>query len=214
MKHLIGFATMAHNLAEKLIELEFDEETHTYYFDNKVIPGVTTVIKPLMNFDNINEEVLQRKSVLGTAAHKATELFDEDNLDESSVHPAIIPYLDAWKKFRDETKIEILSSEAKVFYQKYGYAGTYDRIALLYGSPCLIDIKCTSVLGPHVGTQLAAYKEAHNATNDFQVSNRFAVQLRPDGTYRLQEYKDRTDFPVFLSCLQIYKWKNKHAITN
>lgn len=202
---------MAHNLAIKSTGLQFNEETHTYYFDNKVIPGVTTVIKPLMNLDHINEEVLDRKSKIGTAAHKATELFDEDNLDESTLHPIIVPYLDAWKKFRDETKIEIVSSEAKVFNQKYGYAGMYDRIGVLYNEPSLIDIKCTAVLGAHVGNQLAAYKEAHNAENEFQVSKRFAVQLRPDGTYRLEEYKDRSDFPVFLSCLQIYKWRSKNV---
>lgn len=202
---------MAHNLAESFQELQFDEESHTYYFDNKIIPGVTSVIKPLMDLDHIDQEVLERKSKIGTAAHKATELFDEDNLDESNLHPIIVPYLDAWKKFRNETKIEIVSSEAKVFNQKYGYAGMYDRIAVLYDNPCIIDIKCTAVLGAHVGNQLAAYKEAHNAENEFQVKNRFAVQLRPDGTYRLEEYKDRTDFPVFLSCLQIYKWRMKNV---
>jgi hypothetical protein len=43
-----------------------------------------------------------------------------------------------------------------------------------------------------------------------KVLDRFALGLRPDGTYRLQPYSDPLDWQCFLSHVTIHNWKAKH----
>jgi len=188
-----------------------DEATHTYTVGSRIIPGVTTAIKPLTNFDNIPPHVLEYKRGLGVAVHKACELYDLGTLDKASVDPAAQPYLDAWIKFLADTHFKIESLERIVYHQAYQYCGTNDRTGMLNGHSCVIDLKTTAVLSPAVGVQTAAYLAAANETLAVPLTHRFGLQLKPDGTYRLEEYKDRSDFSTFLACLQLHNWRTKHG---
>ena len=76
----------------------------------------------------------------------------------------------------------------------------------------LIDKKTTYDILPSVGPQVAAYAEAWNETNQPKVRRRFAVQLIPDGTYKLHECGDATDFAVFLSALTLSNWLKQHNL--
>jgi hypothetical protein len=40
---------------------------------------------------------------------------------------------------------------------------------------------------------------------------RYAVQLFDNGKFKLHEFKDKADIGVFLACLQLYRWKEKHG---
>lgn len=191
-----------------------DEATHTYTVKGVVIPGVTTVIKPLINYDNIPSHVLEWKRGLGVAVHKACELYDMGKLDKNSIDPAVEMYLNAWMRFLRETKFQIETLESVVYHKGYRYAGTNDRTGILNGNRCVIDLKTTAQLSPAVGVQTAAYMAAENerlVISPFQLTHRFGLQLKPDGSYRLQEYKDISDFSTFLGCLQIYNWRARHG---
>ena len=123
------------------------------------------------------------------------------------------PYLVAWIRFIDDTGFRVEMNEQFVFHDRYFYAGTLDRVGLLNGVRSVIDIKTVAVLGPHTGVQLAAYQEALNSNlkKADHINKRFAVQLKPDSTYRLQPYTDKSDFSVFTSLLNIHNWRQKHA---
>jgi hypothetical protein len=190
--------------------LLFDEASHTYTADGVVIPSVTQILAPLNDLSFIKPDVLQYKRELGTAVHKATELYDQGELDEATVPAVVQPYLDGWIRLRAELSFEILGMEERVFHPAHRYAGTYDRLVLLDGKRCIWDLK-TGGMFPSYGPQTAAYKNAVEKASGKRVEARFTVELRDDGTYRLHEMTDPEDWPVFLGCLALHRFKNKHA---
>ncbi|WP_313818749.1 PD-(D/E)XK nuclease family protein [Cupriavidus sp.] len=190
--------------------LLFDEASHTYTADGVVIPSVTQILAPLNDLSFIKPDVLQYKRELGTAVHKATELYDQGELDEATVPAVVQPYLDGWIRLRAELSFEILGMEERVFHPAHRYAGTYDRLVLLDGKRCIWDLK-TGGMFPSYGPQTAAYKNAVEKASGERVEGRFTVELRDDGTYRLHEMTDPEDWPVFLGCLALHRFKNKHA---
>lgn len=190
--------------------LHFDEASHTYTVDGVVVPSVTQILAPLNDLSFIKPDALQYKRDLGTAVHKATELHDLGELDEDSVADVVRPYLDAWIRLRRETKLEILGMEKRVYHPAHRYCGTYDRLVKFDGRRCMWDLK-TGAMYPSYGPQTAAYKNAEEKESGKRIEGRHTIELRDDGTYRIHEMKDPDDWAVFLSCLTLYNFRNKHA---
>lgn len=193
-------------------EILLDTATHTYTVDGEVKPSVTQVMDILTDFIGVPSAVLERKRAIGIAAHKACELHDAGTLDVDSVHDLVIPYLNAYMKFKRESGIEVIANETLVYNSPHDYCGTVDLIAKINGKKAVIDIKCTAEIYDYVGVQLAAYADAvaSHRPDIGMVFERYAVQLKPDGTYRLKKFEDKFEFITFLGCLQVYKWRKKH----
>lgn len=192
-------------------DLDFDAATHTYTLEGRAIPNVTRVLEPLEHFDKVPPSILEYASERGTAVHRATELYDTGELDEASLDDELVPYLEGWKKFLDESGFQILRIERRVYHERYRYAGTLDRQGILGDDPWIIDIKTVSQLSPVTGLQTAAYADPAHEDKRTKAPRRGAVQLRPDGTYRLKEYREQTDFAVFLAALNLYNWRNRNG---
>lgn len=197
--------------------LQFDEGRHEYRFNGEVIPSVTAILKPLVDYSAIHPDVLKRASELGTLVHKTTELFDEGVLDEDDLDPILKPYLDGWKLFRHEVGFVPDTIEKRMYHPAFRYCGTSDRTGAIRGVKAVVDIKKMMTLGPVIGPQLAAYKEMHNLEGA-GIEKRYALGLRPDGTYRLQEFSDPSDLPCFMSLLTMLRaqetitnWRTKHG---
>ena len=191
-------------------QLVFDEERHEYSVDGRKLPGVTSLLSPLVDFSMVPRETLERARQLGQAVHKMTELYDQDDLDEDSLSDELRPFLTGWMRFRTECHFEPLTIERRMHHPLYRYAGTSDRTGVVKGRIAVIDIKKMFVLGAHIGPQLAAYEKLHQSEG-LQVVDRYALGLRPDGSYRLQPFTDPLDWQCFLSHLTIRNWKTKHA---
>lgn len=189
--------------------LTFDAATHTYYFNGQIVPGVTTVLQPLSNFDAVPPHVLQAASDFGTAVHLACELDDLGELDEASLGDPLVPYLKAWRKFSAEHNVVWEKIEHQVYHGTMRFAGTLDRFGLVNGKRTVVDIKSSVQLYPSVGPQLAAYANA--LTEPF--ADRMAVQLKADGTYVAKAYTEPSDWPVFCSLLTLRTWCARHRIT-
>lgn len=187
--------------------LTFDEAAHEYRFKGVVVPSVTQILQQVTDFSHINPTVLARKAQIGTATHLACELDDAGDLDEASVPEEVRPYLDAWRLFRLQNDTVVELSESRVFHSTHRYAGTLDRVMLVNGERAVVDIKTSAVLGNAVGLQLAAYDMALGTKK----LKRYALQSKPNGTYRMEEYKDPNDYAVFIALLTIQNWRNKHA---
>lgn len=194
-----------------------DEATHTYTDElGLIVPSVTGIIDCLTDYLGIPEHVLDHKSQIGLAVHKACELYDKGELDWSTVSEVILPYLLAWIKFLEDTDFQVVLNEHIVYHKRHRYAGKLDRVGFIKGRLATIDIKATVVIGPHVGVQLAGYHEAVNSVRKKadKSLNRYAVQLKPDGKYRLVPFADKADYSVFLAQLTTYNWKMKHGKLN
>lgn len=190
--------------------ISFDEATHTYRNSaGLVVPSVTTILKPLYDFSRIDKEVLEAKAKLGTWVHKASELIDQFALDWSSVPEACAPYLKGYEKWLDEMCPVITHSEMLVYSKQFGYAGTFDRIAIVNSKRYLIDLKTTAVISKAVGVQLAAYDRALKEYRGIEVQGRAALQLKPDGTYRFYTFEKPNDFSVFMACKTLWNFEQE-----
>jgi len=195
-----------------MTRLQFNREPHTYTYDGVVVPSVTQVlpspIVPTTHMQLDMEYARQR----GQAVHLATELYDLGDLDEDSMDPVIVPYLDAWEKFLIDSDFHVSDIEARVYSERNRYAGTLDRSGTINGGKAILDIKAVHKLSPTTGLQTAAYEDAYRKDRRCKPARRFAVQLKPDGAYVMREYTDTSDLSVFLSYLQIHNWEQTYGI--
>lgn len=194
--------------------VQFDCATHTYTENGVKIPSVTQILQGagLIDFSKIPVERLEAALNFGMCVHKATELYDLNNLDETSLDPKIQPYLEAWIKFIKDTDFKIEAIEEKVYSKLYRYAGTLDRRGIILKRNSIVDIKTSVDFGPATKFQLVAYQFAYNEYVERyeRVNDRYAALLKPDGTYKLEKYTDAMDFNMFLSCLSVHNWKARN----
>lgn len=147
----------------------------------------------------------------GRHVHTATQLDDEQDLDEASVTEEIFPYLIAWRRFRAETEIgqQPLERIEHRMHDDMGFAGTLDRFWLIGG--ILLDIK-TSIAPWWVRFQLAAYKQMLDKEYKGAV-RRMAIELHKDSTFKLLEFpvaEQRSDFQTFVAALRVWQEKQIH----
>lgn len=190
--------------------LQFDADSHTYRVGGTVYPSVSEILSRIVDFSHVRDDVLERASRRGTLVHSACEYDDAGDLDEDDLDPAIRPYLDAWRKWREDTDAEILAVECRLHHPAIGYAGTIDRVARIVDDVYVIDIKTTCTLYPHVGVQLAAYRMLTQVGDVPRATRAAAVQLRDDGTYRMRPYNDPRDARCFMALLTLQNWIRNH----
>src|SRR5690606_30677627 len=142
----------------------------------------------------------------------ACELYDQDDLDMASLDEVIVPYLEAWIKFKKEAGFIVSSIEQQMVHPIHRYAGTIDRIGYmgLIDKQAVLDIKCVAKLSPVTGLQTAAYKQLIEQAGQQELA-RYSLRLRPNGQYELQRYDEPDDIRTFLSLLNIFYWRQRHA---
>lgn len=198
--------------------LEFDAAAHRYTWNGQHVPNVTSILSPLTSYDRIPEHVLEHARQEGTAVHRMVELDCYGDLDVDELPQWMVGHYAAWRQFLADTGFEFVASEHRVFHPGLRYAGTLDLAGTLKhahgaGGICIVDIKRSFFAGPAIGLQLSAYADAWNKTHDkpLHAKSRYALQLKADGTYRLEPYEDKADFAAFLACYTLYKWRAKHG---
>lgn len=190
--------------------IAFDEATHTYRVRGQIVPGVTSILQPLVDFSGIPPAVLAAKADLGTRVHLACELDDQDDLDEASVEDDVAPYLAAYRRFRAEVRPEILLNEHRVYHKTWNYCGTLDRVMRIQGLTYVVDLKTCFTTPMSAGPQTSAYARAVEAAKLMDIHKRAALRLRPDGTYRLDTLDHANDWSVFLACLTLRSFMENH----
>ena len=145
--------------------LTFNQENHEYKEDGVIIPSVTQCIKKagLIDLSFVEKELLEYKSDIGNKIHKTTELHDQGNLDEATLHPLLAGFLQAWKKFILDYHFIPLHLELKKVHPLYKYAGMIDRIGTIIDEKTIaqIDIK-TGVHHHSYAIQSGGYTELYN----------------------------------------------------
>lgn len=177
-------------------EIQLIEESHQYLVDDKPVKSVTQLLKEygLSNYWNNDPWYLER----GTAVHRATHFIDIGDLDFETVDPQIMPYLEAYMKFKQETGWVFKHIEEKFYHPIYHYCGTPDRFLPL------LDIKT----GEDSKLQLAAYGELLRTNGHNPGREAFNLRLDEDGTYSLKSYLfNKTDTGIFLCCANINHYK-------
>lgn len=197
-------------------QLILREEDHTYWLGKRRIPSVSEVIQPVCNFDGVHVDILERKQEIGKNVHLLCEWFDlKKKIDARSIDPALKPYFEAYKDFVKKMKPKWTIVEKRDWHRTLGYAGTPDRYGHLQAMGMdrwMIDLKCVAKVSPATGLQTAAYCELVHQAEPTTHARRAAVQLKPDGTWRFEEFTNTDDRRVFLSLLSLWNWRTKHGI--
>lgn len=184
--------------------LELDRETHQY---SNWLPAVSDIMEAagLVDKTFFTKESRER----GTMLHLVCEYYDQGDLDEDSVDPAIAGYFEAYKNWR---KLSGLTEkrewiEIPVSDKAHTYAGTPDRV-ILRRPRSIVDLKTGSYLKHHP-IQLAAYV---NCLDDPFSYSRFGLYLKDNGKFSVREFPKSeymADLAIFQSALNIYYWKER-----
>lgn len=162
------------------LNVRFDEDSHVYkYFDEReVIPSVTQILQSegFINTQWYDDWSRQK----GKYVHQAIKYYLAYDLDEENLDSEIVPYLEAFKKFRADCPFDVLMSESPQFNTTYKYAGTPDlNVRFIHNRP--------------IG-----------------IARRFALELNKEGKYKLIPYTDQNDFNVWLAAVACHHWKNNN----
>lgn len=197
--------------------LEFDEDRHEYRYRGRLVPSVSGIVAPLYEFFGVSRDVLERKAAVGRAVHKACEIIDQGRaIDPDTLDPAVAPYVDGYRRFLDEVRPQVIASERFIWNEVMQYAGRLDRVYLINGRLVWVDIKTTATISPAVGVQIAGYMMAsstigHDIADNGTRRGRASLQLTPDGGYKLRPCTNDYDSTIFISLLNIDRWRRAHA---
>lgn len=193
--------------------LKFDPETHAYTVDGRSVPSVTEVLSIVHDFSMIPPDVLAAAAEFGQHVHEACDLSDRGELDEQALDPALLPYVSAWRAFLAESGAVVIASELRVYNERLGYAGSPDKVLAWRNRIVIPDIKTTAIVPYLVGAQSAAYAAAYREMNrGGKLPDRYCIHLK-DGKYRVHARRDPADFSNFISCLNVYKLREKCRAT-
>jgi len=196
-----------------MTELTLDQETHIYKVNDRIIPGVTSVLQHIVGVKPYWTEWHRQK---GAAVHHAIHLHVQNKLDWSTVDERIKGRIEAFQLFMSDTGYTVIESEMKLFSKRYQFAGTLDLwmadMNLKRNMTFIADIKPPSP-EPIVELQLAAYslllgeRNAHS-----EIKKACAVCLKDNGRYSLDWVPNlRRSQSIFLSFLTSSNWLKENG---
>jgi len=203
------------------IEFTFDEDKHLYRLaDGRIIPGHTRVLDMggLVPYNEIEPDILERKSAIGREAHLACLFHDQQK--RMTVDHRVEGYLDAWRDFRRVTGFQPILCEYRDVYVFNGlpFGMQIDRLGRYPGEKqeTVIELKTCVVVMPHHGVQLAAQAGGvvlnglASPLARFLSRKREVVLLRPTGKWKRVPFEKRSDFEQFGYSLATTYWKTEH----
>lgn len=183
----------------------FDEVEHIYHLNNRIIPSVTQILQAEGITDYSFADESDRD--FGTAGHSVTELWDKGVLDIETIAEPLIPCLEVWKKFLKDFEVILFLGgiEKPIYSSRYLFGVTPDRVGLVNNKVTVIEIKFSKAIQRSTGIQLAA--QAIASTEHYgKVRQRIAVPLLGG---KPQFFNDRRDETIFISALNLWRYKNE-----
>ena len=206
-----------------MADLHFDEASHVYTLTGEGggetrLLSVSQILQKADMYGYPKTATSHEKMAFGTHVHKLTEMADDGIISHEDLEDRERGHVQAYERFKAEYDHEIIHTELPIYHPTYLYAGKLDRIITRrehrYSTDYVLEIK-TGQPHPANKLQLAAYHEAYNAMPEHtrKVSGAMAVYLKDDGTFKLVHTDSHeVNFSLFLSCLQIIRWRDKHGI--
>jgi len=201
--------------------LNFIADTHTYQWRGKTVPSVTQVIgewQPISvygveyYYNVFTGTVLAAEQFVGArdfgrAVHKMNSLYLRGVLDESTLHPSLIPVLeqfDWWVRTNDVEPVEI---ETPMYSEKYQYAGTPDLICKIRRQLVIVEEK-TGEYGM-AGPQLAGYDKLYKP---HLFKKRIVLSFPKDGgTLKVIPFTSPRDWGFFQARLYQYYYTRRQC---
>lgn len=189
-------------------DFSFDRETHVYRVAGREVPSVTRALGSLEDWEHVPVSRLEAARRFGRHVHQAVALLVRRQLDWQRLDPELEPFIRGAERFLQHARLKIIASELPVVHRVLRFAGMLDLVARekYLG---LYDFKSGAV-PRSVGPQTAAYAEAYFAMFGTRIQRRYCVQLDPNLPlgYKVHPLTDSRDWSIFLSALNIARWKN------
>jgi hypothetical protein len=176
----------------------FDPEAHRYTLNGTVIPGITSVLDKTGFVDKtwFTPESANR----GRAVHAACQYLIEGALDWDSVHPDILPRVQAFGKFLDGVRPELILAEQPLYSTTWKFGGTPDLVLRIRGLNAIVDIK-SGRSGLAAMLQTAAQSILVHERKGIACTLRYALELTAAGGFRVVQHVNPGDTTMFLNAL-------------
>ena len=169
------------------------------------------------DYDNVPGNTLEHKRQIGDAVHYACHLLDtQQDLDWSTVHKEVAPYVMAYLNFQEEMGFVVEESEVPGIFTTNGmpYSFTRDKVGKIGKLPhrLVVELKCAYSEEPFWKYQLSAYDIAVPRKTKGEYLGRLAVQLKPDANYKTYLYENPRNKDRFLYMLAVVHTKIEEKI--
>jgi hypothetical protein len=170
----------------------------------------------LVDYGDVDPQVLRHKAEIGIAVHKAIELLLQNNLDWDTVDNAAMSYVVGAELWFRNMKFWLAACEQQGIFQingmKFGYQ--YDqRGSIAYQGQrraVIVDLKTSLKESPTWALQTAAYALAAPPLEKGQRYLRVVLHLQKDGHAKPIYYTDQQDEQTFLYMAYTAIWKMNH----
>lgn len=186
-----------------MANLIFLEEPHKYELDGEELPSVSEITRFISRemYTEVNQSVLDRAADRGTSIHRATESLDR--YGNCEIDDDLVPYLQAYVEFRKAHDVKWDKIEWSTYNAERKFAGTIDRIGIVDGKNCIVDIKSTYTIHTvAVTAQLTLYKMMAESQG-LKVDELFVLHLKKDGKHQFK--KIEPDEQLAESCLYLHE---------
>ncbi len=171
-------------------EFSFDEESHTYRLGDKILPGITGILKACGYIDTsyYTEEARDR----GSHVHLAIKFLNKGTLDWNTVIDRYIGYVSAYEKFVRDWNVKVRIFETPMYHPELLFGGTPDIVGTMLDNVPFIGEMKTGQIMPWTALQTIAQEVLVRAWDTEPVRyRRIGIPLRADGTYgKPKEFKD------------------------
>jgi hypothetical protein len=192
--------------------LEYIDDGHIYKWDGRVVPSVSNILAPYMDFSKVPRQMLLDKQAWGTSVHLYLQEYDRGILDYDAIEdvldqeqPDIKKVVLEWDKFIDPylEKHDTMKIEHQMFSPRLRYAGTADRIV----GNAVIEIK-TSQPRKAVGVQLAAYANLAAECGLIDINKVELVSWHVDehGRNTVKTWDYKSNFNVFMCLITAFNF--------
>jgi hypothetical protein len=188
------------------MKFSFDPEKHIYTLqDGTVLPGVTDVLDPLVDYSMVPPAVLKAAGDRGSDVHSMCAMDLNGILDEGSLCPEYLNYLGQFKLWRANEGSAFPADvvERGMVHPRQKYAGTADIIS---NGLAIIDIKTRDPQPPDA-IQCCAYEKlwvANGGDPGPGPYQWFGLYLKQD-SYKFKPLKDKQAWNKFRYMLKHYR---------
>ena len=202
--------------------LRFIPETHTYLWNDKVVPSCTQVLREWIkvNFGwgyyvhtgsgvTVDVATFEAAQDFGSAVHEAAKYILTTGLDWDALDPSLVPPLKEFMRWVDDYKVKPSYVEQPMYSEKYGVAGTPDLIGRVQGFSQLdiTDIK-TGVINKMTGPQTGGYEIIFRDQEKYRggIARHELILPRDGSPYKYNLLPNGNDNAFFLSRLFQYQY--------
>lgn len=177
---------------EAAAPFRFDEAAHIYYLGDRVLPGITGILKDCGYIDTTY--YTEQARTRGTHVHRAIQYLNKGTLDWDSLADEYMGYVMAYEKFRADWNLKLDLFEEPLHHPDLLFGGTPDMVGtVLDGIPAIVEMK-TGDVPRWAALQTAGQELLVQAKIPREPGfryRRWGLKLNKDGTYKKPvEFKD------------------------